>query len=129
MIKNYLPKKAAKLVSEGAVLIDVRCEAENKFVGRVPGSILIPWLDEPEWEVDEESFIKAFSRFDIDKDAEIILICRSGYRSDDAGKCLVKNGFNNIAHVVSGFEGDLDEVDQRGNINGWRHDGMPWVQC
>ncbi len=129
MIKNYLPKKAVKLILEGATLIDVRCEAENKFVGRVPNSILIPWLDEPEWEVDEEKFIKTFSRFDIDKDAEIILICRSGYRSDDAGKCLIKNGFTNIAHVVSGFEGDLDEEDQRGNVNGWRHDGMPWIQC
>ena len=95
----------------------------------MPNSILIPWLDEPEWEVDEEKFIKAFSRFDIDKDAEIILICRSGYRSNDAGKCLIKNGFTNIAHVVSGFEGDLDEEDQRGNVNGWRHDGMPWIQC
>ena len=129
MIKNYLPKKAVKLILEGAILIDVRCEAENKFVGRVPNSILIPWLDEPEWEVDEENFIKTFSRFDIDKDAEIILICRSGYRSNDAGRCLVKNGFTNIAHVVSGFEGDLDEEDQRGNVNGWRHEGMPWIQC
>jgi rhodanese-related sulfurtransferase len=129
MIKNYLPKKAVKLILEGAILIDVRCEAENKFVGRVPNSILIPWLDEPEWEVDEEKFIKTFSRFDIDKDTEIILICRSGYRSNDAGKCLVKNGFTNIAHVVSGFEGDLDEEDQRGNVNGWRHEGMPWIQC
>ncbi|MDB3971863.1 rhodanese-like domain-containing protein [Candidatus Thioglobus sp.] len=129
MIKNYLPKKAVKLILEGAILIDVRCEAENKFVGRVPNSILIPWLDEPEWEVDEEKFIKTFSRFDIDKDTEIILICRSGYRSNDAGKCLVKNGFTNIAHVVSGFEGDLDEENQRGNVNGWRHEGMPWIQC
>ena len=38
MIKNYLPKKAVKLILEGAILIDVRCEAENKFVGRVPVS-------------------------------------------------------------------------------------------
>jgi len=129
MIKNYLPKKAVKLILEGAILIDVRCEAENKFVGRVPNSILIPLLDEPEWEVDEEKFIKIFSRFDIDKDAEIILICRSGYRSNDAGKCLVKNEFTNIAHVVNSFEGDLDEEDQRGNVNGWRHEGMPWIQC
>jgi rhodanese-related sulfurtransferase len=33
---------------------------------------------------------------------EIILICRSGYRSGDAGKCLLKFGFTNVAHVVSG---------------------------
>ncbi|SMN16285.1 Rhodanese-related sulfurtransferase [uncultured Candidatus Thioglobus sp.] len=129
MIKNYLPKKAGELVLKGAILVDVRCEAENKFVGRVSNSTLIPWLDEPEWEVNEGEFIKAFSRFNIDKNAEIILICRSGFRSNDAGKCLLNHGFTNISHIVSGFEGDLDENNQRGNINGWRHDGMPWVQC
>ena len=45
------------------------------------------------------------------------------------GRCLIDNGFTNVSHVVSGFEGDLDEQDQRGNVNGWRHDGMPWNQC
>ena len=124
MIKNYLPKKAVKLILEGAILINVPCEAENKFVRRVPNSILIPLLDEPEWEVDEEKFIKTFLRFDNNKDAEIILICRSGYRSNDAGKCLVKYKFTNIAHVMSGFE-----EDQCGNVNKWRHECMPWIQC
>jgi len=43
--------------------------------------------------------------------------------------CLIDHGFTNVSHVLSGFEGDLDENDQRGNLNGWRHDGMPWSQC
>ena len=37
-------------------------------------------------------------------------------------------GFTQVSHVASGFEGDLDENDHRGNLNGWRHDGMPWSQ-
>ncbi|WXU00635.1 MAG: hypothetical protein Ctma_1361 [Catillopecten margaritatus gill symbiont] len=128
---HHLPKKAFERLqaNQDAVLIDVRCEAENKFVGRAPDCILIPWLDEPEWEVDEVQFIAAFERFGVDKKAEVILICRSGYRSNDAGKCLIEHGFTNVAHVASGFEGDLDENNQRGNLNGWRHDGMPWEQC
>ena len=128
-MKHYLPKKADERLKAGAILVDVRSEVEHKFVGRVPDSILIPWLDFPDWEIDEVQFVSAFQRFNIDKDAEIVLICRSGYRSADAGKCLINNGFTNVAHVVSGFEGDLDENDQRGNLNGWRHDGMPWEQC
>jgi hypothetical protein len=36
-------------------------------------------------------------------------------------RCLLKFGFTNVAHVVSGFEGDLDENNQRGNVNGWRN--------
>ena len=47
-IKHYLPKKAYKKLQDNpaAFLIDVRCEAENKFVGRLLNSILVPWLDE-----------------------------------------------------------------------------------
>jgi rhodanese-related sulfurtransferase len=35
--------------------------------------------------------------------AEIILICRSGNRSLDAGNALIKKGFKNIAHITTGF--------------------------
>ncbi len=130
---QYLPKKAVERLqaNKKAVLIDVRCEAENKFVGRPIDALFVPWLDDPDWAPNEANFIAAIKRFlgGNALDVEIILICRSGYRSDDAGKCLLKHGFTNVAHVVSGFEGDLDENDQRGNVNGWRHDGMPWIQC
>jgi len=132
---QYLPKQAYERLQENpeALLVDVRTEAENKFVGRPLECVFVPWVDEPDWEPHEKAFVDAIKRFigerDNILDTEIILICRSGYRSDDAGKCLIKNGFTKVAHVTSGFEGDLDENDQRGNINGWRHDGMPWNQC
>ena len=45
-------------------------------------------LDEPDWEPHPDDFIAAIKRF-IGESAlstEIILICRSGYRSDDAGR-------------------------------------------
>ncbi|BBB22401.1 rhodanese domain protein [Abyssogena phaseoliformis symbiont OG214] len=132
---QYLPKKAFERLqaNKNAVLIDVRCEAENKFVGRPIECIFVPWLDDPDWEPNEGEFIAVIKRFIGEKnnflEREIILICRSGYRSNDAGKCLIEHGFTSVAHVVSGFEGDLDENDQRGNLNGWRHNGMPWLQC
>lgn len=134
-LKHYLPKVAFERLQNNsqALLVDVRTEAENKFVGRPLDCIFVPWVDEPDWEPDEATFVDAMKRFigNADKalDTEIILMCRSGVRSNDAGRCLIKHGFTDVAHVVSGFEGDLDEHDQRGNINGWRHDGMPWEQC
>ena len=134
-VKHYLPKKAYQRLQNNpdAFLVDVRCEAENKFVGRPLNSILAPWLDEPDWESNPKEFVDIIKRFigerDNVKETEIILICRSGYRSDDAGKCLIDHGFTNVAHVVSGFEGDLDENNQRGHLNGWQHDDMPWDQC
>ncbi|RUA04412.1 MAG: rhodanese-like domain-containing protein [Gammaproteobacteria bacterium] len=128
---QYFPKKAYERLqsNQDAVLIDVRCEAENKFVGRPLNCIFVPWVDGPDWAPHADEFIAAVQRFGCQLETEIILICRSGYRSTDAGQCLINHGFTSVAHVVSGFEGDLDENNQRGNINGWRHDGMEWEQC
>lgn len=132
--RNLLPKQAFDMITKNhnLLFIDVRCSAEKKFIGSPKNSILIPWQEEPEWQANEQGFIesvknKLAGRKNI-LDTEIVLICRSGYRSNDALKCLEKAGFTKVSHVASGFEGDLDENDQRGNLNGWRKDGMPWSQ-
>jgi rhodanese-related sulfurtransferase len=115
-----------------ALFVDVRSKAEFKYVGYPENSILIPWIDDPDWEPNPEAFSDAVMQ-ELDgrenlSDTEIILICRSGFRSNEALKCLENKGFTQVSHVASGFEGDLDENDHRGNLNGWRHDGMPWSQ-
>ena len=115
-----------------ALFVDVRSKAEYKYVGYPENSILIPWIDDPDWEPNPEAFSDAVMQ-ELDgrenlSDTEIILICRSGFRSNEALKCLENKGFTQVSHVASGFEGDLDENDHRGNLNGWRHDGMPWSQ-
>jgi rhodanese-related sulfurtransferase len=58
----------------------------------------------------------------------VVLICRSGKRSIEAGEALEANGFARIINVLYGFEGDRDDKSQRGNLNGWRRDGLPWEQ-
>jgi len=132
--RNLLPKQAFEKIENNpnSLFVDVRSTAEHKFVGFPNNSILIPWVDEPNWQPNPQGFsdavIKYLSGRDDLLDTEIILMCRSGYRSNEALKCLEANGFNHVSHVASGFEGDLDEHDQRGNLNGWRHDGMPWTQ-
>ena len=132
--RNLLPKMAVERMNENpeAVLIDVRTRAEHKYVGFPDNSILIPWFDEPDLESDPDTFyesvLDALSDRNDAMDAELILICRSGFRSNEALKCLQSKGFTCVSHVASGFEGDLDENDHRRNLNGWRNDGMPWSQ-
>ena len=132
--RNLLPKMAVDRLNENpeAVLIDVRTSAEHKYVGFPENSILIPWFDEPDLNSDPSAFCKAVNNQLSDRSdilgTELILICRSGFRSNEALKCLQSNGFTCVSHVASGFEGDLDENDHRGNLNGWRNDGMPWSQ-
>ena len=132
--RNLLPKMAVERLQNNpqALFVDVRSKAEYKYVGFPENSILIPWIDDPDWEPNPEAFSGAVMQ-ELDgrenlSDTEIILICRSGFRSNEALKCLENKGFTQVSHVASGFEGDLDENDHRGNLNGWRHDGMPWSQ-
>ena len=132
--RNLLPKMAVERLQRNsqALFVDVRSKAEYKYVGFPENSILIPWIDDPDWEPNPEAFSGAVMQ-ELDgrenlSDTEIILICRSGFRSNEALKCLENKGFTQVSHVASGFEGDLDENDHRGNLNGWRHDGMPWSQ-
>ncbi len=125
-------KAHKRLLNNDEILfLDVRSYAENKFVGRPIDITLLPWIDEPDWQVNPK-FCQLVGNILADRssplDTEIILICRSGYRSTDAGNALIKKGFKNVAHVMAGFEGDLDENNQRGHLNGWRHDGLPWEQ-
>ena len=132
--RNLLPKMAVERLQNNpqVLFVDVRSKAEFKYVGYPENSILIPWIDDPDWEPNPEVFSDLVMQ-ELDGrenllNTEIILICRSGFRSNEALKCLENKGFTQVSHVASGFEGDLDENDHRGNLNGWRHDGMPWSQ-
>lgn len=128
------PKEAyQKMQSNKDILfVDVRSCVEYKFVGHALDSVLVPWMDEPAWEINLR-FCHAVSALLADKfsplETEIILICRSGNRSKEAGKALIKKGFKNVEHIATGFEGNLDGLKQRGNLNGWCYDDLPWEQC
>jgi rhodanese-related sulfurtransferase len=125
---NLEPRAAHEFLqaTPNAVFIDCRSETEYFFVGHPVGARHVAWSDGPLWELNPE-FVTAVSRI-ATPDQPVVLICRSGNRSLDAGKALENAGFTRVYHVVSGFEGDLDEQQHRGTRSGWRHDGLPWEQ-
>ena len=127
-MKHLTPKEAhAFLQAEPeAVFVDVRSEMEHMFVGHPHGSVLVPWIDGPEWDINP-NFVAQVKKL-ASSERPVVLICRSGKRSADAGLALEKAGLSNIYNVLHGFEGDLDEHHHRNAINGWRHDGLPWGQ-
>ena len=81
----------------------------------------------PDFEVNPH-FAEQVLRMAGRKDRPIVLICRSGKRSIDAGLELEKHGFTSVANVLEGFEGELDAEHHRGNLGGWRRHGLPWRQ-
>lgn len=117
-----------------ALLIDVRSSMEFLFVGHPKGAIHIPWIDEPDWVINK-NFVTEIRKLALGglkenaDDVPIILICRSGNRSDDAGKALVEAGMKNVCHIDEGFEGKLDDAHHRSTVGGWRFHELPWEQC
>lgn len=129
-MKNLEPKAAFDFLQQnpGAILVDIRSEIEHYFVGHPPGAIHIAWSDGPNWEVDPQRFVPQVKSATGGEDRPVVLICRSGNRPVDAGRALEAAGFTQVYHVEHGFEGDLGENHHRNEINGWRHDGLPWEQ-
>jgi rhodanese-related sulfurtransferase len=130
-MKNLLPKDAWALIqaTPDALFIDVRMEIESIYVGRPPGVHMVAWYEYPELTPDAAAFVKHIEREAAnDKTRPVVLICRSGKRTVDAGLALEAAGFTDVVNVVHGFEGDLDDHFHRSTLNGWRFDGLPWEQ-
>ena len=113
---------------EPPLFVDVRMEIESLYVGRPPGGANIPWFEYPDLTPDPERVARAGADEAGATDRPVLLICRSGKRTLDAGTALEAAGFTQVAHVVHGFEGELNEQFKRSSVNGWRHDGLPWEQ-
>jgi len=123
------PKQAYEFLHKNpdAVFIDCRSEMEYLFVGHPAGAIHVAWNDGPNWEINPDFVAHVKKATSVNR--PVILICRSGNRSLDAGRALEEAGFTKVYNVLHGFEGELDEKHHRGTKTGWRHEGLPWEQC
>ena len=120
-----------------SALVDVRTNAEWSFVGLPDLSslgkdiILVDWQQFPHMTVNP-SFSKLVSEHvkaaGCDESAELYFLCRSGVRSIAAAEAMTAAGFGNAFNVLGGFEGNPDDNGHRGNLQGWKSDGLPWRQ-
>jgi monothiol glutaredoxin len=97
-VKQIRPRKAALMGLDHFVLVDVR-NPEELQVCALPGVNLIPLGEFGD-------------RFDvIPKDANVLMVCRSGGRSQRAGEFLVSNGYRHVWNLDGGMLAWSDEVD------------------
>ena len=132
------PKQAWQLLQDDsrAVLVDIRSSMEFLFVGHPKGAVHVAWIDEPDWDVNPD-FVTEIRKLMLggvvcSEDsgcAPVVLICRSGKRSLEAGRALLEAGMKNVMHIDEGFEGELDDEHHRSSNGGWRFHGLPWEQC
>lgn len=135
---NLSPEQTQKLIQDDprTILVDIRSSMEFLFVGHPVGAVHVAWIDEPDWVVNP-NFVTDIRKLVLggavcsldDGCAAVVLICRSGKRSLEAGNLLLKEGFTKVFHVEEGFEGELDDNHQRSSVGGWRFRGLPWEQC
>jgi rhodanese-related sulfurtransferase len=116
-----------------AQLVDVRTMAEWNFVGLPDLSSLGRQVHCIEWQQfpgggRNPGFVAEAGQALADKDAPVMLLCRSGARSRAAAIALTAAGYSRAFNVGDGFEGDVDAAGHRGHRNGWKAADLPWRQ-
>lgn len=102
----------AELDAGTAMLIDIRDIRERVEQGVIPGSVSAPrgmlefWFD-PESPYHQDRFTL---------DGRYIFHCASGWRSALAAKVIGEIGFDNVAHLETGFSGWVDDGLEVENI-------------
>lgn len=127
------PQEAWEMLSttENAVLVDVRTDAEWRFVG-VPdtsslnkGALLVEWNTATGRNPD---FLAELEAHGVTRGTgPVLFLCRSGVRSIAAAQAATAAGIEPAYNITEGFEGPLDDAGHRGGA-GWKATGLPWRQ-
>src|SRR4029078_2752866 len=86
------PPEAKHRQRAGATLIDVREQVEWD-AGHIPGAVFIPMGE----------LVDRIGEVVPDKDAELILQCRSGARSGRMTEALQQAGYTNVVNMAGGI--------------------------
>ena len=111
-IKEYLKKKPK------SVLLDVRTQEERNNDGKPDGDKI--GLKTYFLEIRRDSFfdfVQEFNNLNINQDKEILIICKSGERSQISAELLSRENYKSI-NISDGFMGSQEGV-------GWKKSGLP----
>jgi rhodanese-related sulfurtransferase len=106
--KNIENSELEQLVSDGAVIVDVRLDEEWRESGILPKSLLATYFDKSYRPMMKE-FLSAIKSSSPDKSKPIIVVCRTGQRSITASQALDKEGYKNVYNLKYGVMGWLYE--------------------
>ena len=123
MIKQLAAKdiKSYLMTEPNSVLLDVRTDEEWQTFGKPEGEkiglktyfLSIQFGNE---RIFNEHFVQEFKNLAINQDKNILIICRSGARSQFAAELLKKENYTCI-NISDGFEGNQENV-------GWKRCGL-----
>jgi rhodanese-related sulfurtransferase len=132
---DVLPKEVWAYVQEApAYIVDVRTVPEWQFSGvpQMNGTeaqlATISWVRYPDFEANP-AFVNEVQQAAPDTSLPIFFLCKTGGRSHQAANALAALGYMHSYNILNGFEGDMNEKRQRGTVNGWKAEGLPWTQA
>ena len=111
-IKDYLKNNPK------SILLDVRTQEEWDNIGKPDGDKI--GLKTYFLEIKRDSFfdfLQEFKNLNINKDKEILVICKSGERSQITAELLLKENYKSL-NISDGFEGSQEGI-------GWINCGLP----
>jgi rhodanese-related sulfurtransferase len=84
----------------GAVLVDIRPEAQRIREGGIPGALVIE-RNVLEWRCDPTSDARLLDA--VDDDVEWVIVCSEGYTSSLAAAALLDLGLHRATDVIGGY--------------------------
>ena len=99
-INRLEPEDTVAAIDKGALLIDIRTDAERERAGIVPGSLHVP-RSVLEWRADPECDFRNPAVGDLNR--HLIVMCNEGFSSSFAAATLKDLGFARVGDLVGGF--------------------------
>jgi rhodanese-related sulfurtransferase len=87
-------------LQRGAVLVDIRPQAQRAREGSVPGALVIE-RNVLEWRADPTSDARLPQA--VDDDVEWVIVCSEGYTSSLAAAALLDLGLHRATDVIGGY--------------------------
>ena len=103
------PRDCAAAMSDGALLVDIRPQAQRRLEGEVPGALLIE-RNVLEWRLDPtcpHHIAEADSA-----SLRMIIVCNEGYSSSLAAGSLRQLGIERATDLIGGFQAWTRFCDQ-----------------
>jgi rhodanese-related sulfurtransferase len=125
-VQQITPPQTQEILEKDSTVIYLDVRTVPEFTaGHPQKAINVPvvFFDQTRQPVPNPDFLKVVEA-NIPKDAQIIVGCQAGMRSQRAADILTQAGYTNVSNMQGGFGGARDQTG-RVVVPGWQESGLP----
>jgi rhodanese-related sulfurtransferase len=100
-VRRLTPHEVAAAAAGGALVVDIRTEAQRRRQGELPGAIVVD-RTVLEWRLDPTSECRIPEA--TDHDLQVVVVCRQGFSSSLAAASLRALGLHRATDMIGGVE-------------------------